>query len=224
MKSLGKRLLAGATTEVKVPLTIEFDVSIYSVATKQPQQEVLDLLKARFVSANRPGSYEPRIVNISGKAQKALALFAGLSKPDLVSAERFSASDGAQVTVTATRSWTYTSSKTTETAMDGSTRVLHEEAGEMKFGVSLNLRAVAVVKRDEVEVICYRSTSRPRDVATGLLRPVIVHTSSAAKGLLARHDAMVHVEFLPAEQPTGRFSGEAIITVILAKTVSPTRD
>lgn len=220
MESLGKRLLAGATTEVKVPRMVEFDVSIYSAATNRPPQEVLDLLQERFISANRPGSFEPRIVDVAGNPEKAIELFVGLPKLDVVSAEKFSLSDGAKATVSATRTLPYTSQQTTETASDGSTRILHERKSEVKFGVSLNLRAAVVHNRNQVEICCHRAASRPTyapEVGTGTSLLRIEHTSSAAKCLMTPSDAFVHVEFLPDENPTDRFSGEVIITVVMAK-------
>jgi hypothetical protein len=226
MESLGNRLLAGATTEVKVPRLIEFDVSIYSAATNRPCEEVLDHLRERgFVSANRPGNFEPRIFNVSGNPEKAIDLFSGLSKLDVMSAKTFSVSDGAQATVSATRSIPYTSRKTTETAPDGSTRVTHEEKSDLKVGVFLNLSAEAVVqKNDQVEMRCHRATTRPMyapDVESGTNLPRAIQTSTATKCLLTPNDAFVHVEFLHAEKPTDSFSGETIVTVITARIADP---
>jgi hypothetical protein len=222
MKSLGKRFLAGATTEVKSPRAISFHITICSGATDRPPQEILDRLRKDFIPTSTPGGFEPRVVDVSGDHDKALDMFSGISKLDIVSDELFSVSSGALATVSATRSMPYISHTTTETDPDGSTRVIREETSEVKFGVSLNLMATAEFGRDdEVQVRWFRSISRPTYAAevadTGTSLPRIEHRSYAEECLLRSSDALVLAEFHAAETATDDFTGEVIITVVSAK-------
>lgn len=221
MDKLGKRLLGGAKTEIKVPETVSLEVSVYSVGTGRPMQAVLDLLKDReFTPASRLGDFQPRVIDVSGDRSKVLEVFAELSKPRLVSEATLSVSAGVQAIVSATRSMSYAMQTTTETDLNGSKRV-REKKGEIRFGVSLYLEPV-VTPQGALELTCHREVSRPTDAAQvgtgkGLMR--LVHTSSSARGRLKPEDAFVHAEFLRAENPTPRFSGEIIVTVISANVV-----
>lgn len=219
MEKIGKRFLARATTEVQVPKMVELDVYIYSIGTSRPMQAVLDLLKDRgFTPAARPWDFQPRVVDVSGKVSKALDMFAGLSKPDLVSEARILVSECAEAEVSATRSVAYASKITTETDPNGSKRV-REEKSEMKFGIFLYLTPV-ITRQGVLDLTCHRSVSKPTDAAEvgigkGLLR--LKHTSASAKGRLGPADAFVHAEFVHSDNPTPRFSGEVIVTVICAR-------
>lgn len=221
MGKLGTRLLDGAKTEIKSPETVGVEVFIYSSRTELSTEDVLELLQVKgFTPADRPGDLQPRIIDVSGGLSNALEMFAEFSKPDLMSESTLAVPAGSQWVVSATRSMPYAMQTTTETDLNGSTRV-QVKNGKIRFGITLYLEP-AVNREGGVTLTCHRQVTRPvetEQAATGSGLTQVAQTFSSVKGFMKADDAFVHAEFVQAENPTPGFSGEVIVTLISAKVV-----